>query len=196
MSTDTTNIFDLPTDPTGGGGSNISLNVNEQVQPNPSSQSDTGISLDQSTINQIVNGIQQLGSTGITQLQSRDIPRTTENVVQDPYIQQNYIPPPRPTVVKDYINDYPETNEIISNYNRQSKQVSQLDELYEEIQIPLMIAILYFIFQLPAFKKIIFKYFPVLFFKDGNMNIYGYLFTSSLFGILYYLISKLAIHLT
>lgn len=196
MDTNSTNIHELPTDPTGGGGSNISLNVNEQMQQNLPSQSDMGISLDQSTINQIVNGLQQLGSTGITQLQSRDIPRTTENVVQDPYIQANYIPPPQPNSVKDYINEYPEKNEIISNYNRQTKHLSHLDQLYEEIQIPLMIIILYFIFQLPAFKKMIFKYFPILFFKDGNMNIYGYLFTSLLFGILYYLISKLAIHLT
>lgn len=196
MDTNSTSIHELPTDPTGGGGSNISLNVNEQMQQNLPSQSDTGISLDQSTINQIVNGLQQLGSTSITQLQSRDIPRTTENVVQDPYVQANYIPPPQPNSVKDYINEYPEKNEIISNYNRQTKHLSQLDQLYEEIQIPLMIIILYFIFQLPAFKKMIFKYFPILFFKDGNMNIYGYLFTSLLFGILYYLISKLAIHLT
>lgn len=197
MDTNSTSIHELPTDPTGGGGSNISLNINETMGGQaPPSLEGGGISLDQTTINQIVNSLQQASVAGVTQLQSRDIPRTTETVVQDPYVQQNYIPPPHPTVIKDYINDYPDTDDIIKNNNRHSNQMNQLDQLYEEIQIPLMIAILYFLFQLPAFRKIIFKYFPVLFFKDGNLNLYGFLFMSSLFGILYYLISKLAIHLT
>ena len=195
MDTNSTSIHELPTDPTGGGGSNISLNINETMGGAPPSL-EGGISLDQTTINQIVNSLQQASVAGVTQLQSRDIPRTTETVVQDPYVQQNYIPPPHPTVIKDYINDYPDTDDIIRNNNRHSNQMNHLDQLYEEIQIPLMIAILYFLFQLPAFRKIIFKYFPVLFFKDGNLNLYGFLFMSSLFGILYYLISKLAIHLT
>ena len=192
MDTNSTSIHELPTDPTGGGGSNISLSIKENIQGQPL---EGGISLDQTTINQIVNGLQQASSTGATQLHSRDIPRVTESVVQDPFVQQNYIPPPQPTVMKDYIN-YPETDEIVSDYNRKANQTNQLDQLYDEIQIPLMIAILYFLFQLPAFRKILFMYFPVLFFKDGNLNLYGYLFMSTLFGILYYLISKLAIHLT
>ena len=196
MDTNSTSIHELPTDPTGGGGSNISLNINETMggQGPPSLEGGGGISLDQTTINQIVNSLQQASVAGVTQLQSRDIPRATESVVQDPYVQQNYIPPPH--VVKDYISDYQETDEIISDHNYRSNQMNDLDKLYEEIQIPLMIAILYFLFQLPAFRKIIFKYFPVLFFKDGNLNLYGFLFVSSLFGILYYLISKLAVHLT
>lgn len=196
MDTNSTSIHELPTDPTGGGGSNISLNINETMGGQAPPSLEGGISLDQTTINQIVNSLQQASVAGVTQLQSRDIPRATESVVQDPYVQQNYIPPPHPTVIKDYINDYPDTDDIIRNNNRHSNQMNQLDQLYEEIQIPLMIAILYFLFQLPAFRKIIFKYFPVLFFKDGNLNLYGFLFMSSLFGILYYLISKLAIHLT
>jgi hypothetical protein len=183
-------------DPTGGGGSNISLNVKESTSQGQGSMENSSISLDQTTINQIVNGLQQASSSGATQLHSRDIPITTDSVMNDPYVQQNYIPPPRPTVIKDYIKEYSDTNKMIENHNTRSKQVNQLDQLYDEIQIPLMIAILYFLFQLPAFRKIIFKYFPVLFFKDGNLNLYGYLFTSSLFGILYYLISKMAIHLT
>jgi len=194
MDTNSTSIHELPTDPTGGGGSNISLNINETVGGQAPSLEGGGISLDQTTINQIVNSLQQASVAGVTQLQSRDIPRTTENVVQDPYVQQNYIPPTH--VVKDYITDYQDTDEMITNHNYRSNQMNDLDKLYEEIQIPLMIAILYFLFQLPAFRKLIFKYFPVLFFKDGNLNLYGFLFMSSLFGILYYLISKLAIHLT
>ena len=197
MSSDTTSIMDLPTDPTGGGsiGGNVSLSINEtnQVIPNANVGSQgQGVSLDQSTINQIVNGLQQASSAGLTQLQSRDIPRNTENLMQDPQIQPNYIPPNRET--EDYIGDYEDNDEIISKYNRRVEQESSLDQLYDEIQVPLLICILYFLFQLPIFRRLLFKYFPVLFFKDGNINIYGYLFTSILFGVLYYFISKVTTH--
>ena len=200
MSSDTTSIMDLPTDPTGGGsiGGNVSLSINETNQVvagggNVGGQGQgQGVSLDQSTINQIVNGLQQASSAGLTQLQSRDIPRNTENIMQDPQIQVNYIPPNRET--EDYIGDYEENDEIISKYNTRVHQDSSLDQLYDEIQVPLLICILYFLFQLPFFKRLLFKYFPVLFFKDGNINIYGYLFTSVLFGTLYYFISKVTTH--
>ena len=183
MSSDTTSIMDLPTDPTGGGsiGGNVSLSINEtnQVIPNANvGGQGQGVSLDQSTINQIVNGLQQASSAGLTQLQSRDIPRNTENIIQDPQIQPNY----------------EDNDEIISKYNRRVEQDSSLDQLYDEIQVPLLICILYFLFQLPIFRRLLFKYFPVLFFRDGNINIYGYLFTSVLFGTLYYFISKVTTH--
>ena len=197
MSSDTTSIMDLPTDPTGGGsiGGNVSLSINEtnQVIPNANvGGQGQGVSLDQSTINQIVNGLQQASSAGLTQRQSRDIPRNTENIIQDPQIQPNYIPPNRET--EDYIGDYEDNDEIISKYNRRVEQDSSLDQLYDEIQVPLLICILYFLFQLPIFRRLLFKYFPVLFFRDGNINIYGYLFTSVLFGTLYYFISKVTTH--
>ena len=199
MSGNTTSILDLPTDPTGGGsiGGNISLSANEKntiIASGGGNDTNTpSLSLDQTTINQIVNGLQQASSSGLTQLQSRDIPRNIENIVQDPQIQPNYIP----QISKenqDYIKDYEENEDIISNYNKRTEQGNNLDQLYDEIQIPLLICVLYFLFQLPIFKRYLNKYFPILFFKDGNINIYGYLFTSALFGLFYYLLSKVMVH--
>jgi hypothetical protein len=190
---DTTSILDLPTDPVGGGsiGGNISFTANERI--GDSSVGGPPVSLDQTTINQIVNGLQQASSSGMTQLQSRDIPRTTESITHDPQIQANYIPP---ATNEDYIKDYTDTEDIVSGYNKQEERNNNLDNLYNEIQIPLMIGIIYFLFQLPVFRKYLFQYFPILFFKDGNINIYGYLFTSTLFALLYYLLSKMVVYLT
>jgi hypothetical protein len=47
----------------------------------------------------------------------------------------------------------------------------------------------YFLLQLPYIKKLLITYIPILFFKDGNINIYGNLFMSILFGIVYYILS-------
>ena len=194
MSSDTTSIMDLPTDPTGGGsiGGNISLSANEKHVPfNQNSMGTGGVSLDQTTINQIVSGLQQASSTGATQLASRDIPRNTENISHDAQIQPNYIPPQSNN---DYITEEEENDEIVQNYNKRSQQGDSLDQLYEELQIPLLISVLYFLFQLPIFKRYLYKFFPALFSKDGNINLYGFAFTSSLFGMLYYLLSKIMTH--
>jgi hypothetical protein len=193
MSSDSTSIMDLPTDPVGGGsiGGNISLSANEKIGPGPSSGIPSNVSLDQTTIQQIVNGLQQASSTGATQLPSRDIPRSTESIMQDPQVQQNYIPP---ASNKDYITEQEDNEDIINNYNKNEKYGDSLDQLYDEIQIPLLIAVLYFLFQLPIFKRYLYKFFPALFSKDGNVNLYGFIFTSALFGMLYYLLSKTMTH--
>ncbi len=188
MSSDSTSINDLPTDPVGGGtiGGGISLQVNENFS---AQQQMPKMSLDQQTISQIVSGLQQASVSGATQLPSRDIPQNIENITHDPQIQPTYIPS---TTQKDYINEYDESNEdIIASYNKHLKGNDSLDELYEEIQIPLFISLLYFLFQLPIFKKYLYKFFPALFSSDGNINIYGLIFMSALFGMIYYLLSKI-----
>ena len=134
--TDTTSIHDLPTNPVGGGNiaNNVSLSANEipnigNPTPIPS------LTLDQSTISQIVNGIQQASATGATLLPSRDIPRNTESITNDPSIQPNYIPSNQ---TNDYIKDYNTPQEMIDNYNKNIKQSNSLDDLYEEFQTPLL----------------------------------------------------------
>jgi hypothetical protein len=190
MSADTTSINDLPADPASGVSGNISLSVNEMKQSSDP-QSSPALALDQTTINQIVNGLQQASATGATQLMSRDIPQNTQGYTQDAQIQPTYIPQSSNV---DYIKDYEDNADIINNYNRRMDNSNTLDQLYDELQIPLLIAVLFFLFQLPIFKKFLFQYFPILFFKDGNVNIYGYVFTSVLFGLLYYLLFKIMTH--
>ena len=191
MSDNSTNINDLPTNPTGGGsiGGNISFSASEQPrnQGQGQGQNQSTMSLDQTTINQIVSGLQQASSTGATQLQSRDIPRTTENLTQDEQIQPNFIPK---TNNNDYITEAEENDDIINNYNNKKTSNDNLDNLYDELQTPLLIAVLYFLFQLPFFRKFLFKFGPALFAKDGNINLYGYVFTSILFGLIYFILSK------
>jgi len=186
MST-TTSIMDLPTDPVNGGsvGGNINMITTEISSGETNNQTNNPISLDQSTISQIVNSLQHASNTGATSLPSRDIPNNTEGLTQDVSIQPNYIPPPQ---VEDYINDTDE--DIIGNYNRQEKIENSLDSIYDEIQGPLLLAILYFIFQLPIIKKTLCKYMPFISNNDGNYNLNGLFFTCSLFGFTYYSLSK------
>lgn len=193
----TTNIMDLPTDPANGGSMNNNINlVASESQTNAqNSQNTSSINLDQTTINQIVNGLQQATASGATQLKSRDIPMTTNNLTTDMSIQPNFIPPiTNNNEELDYIKNYQETEDIIKEYNSGIEQKNSLDDIYNEIQVPILLAVLYFLFQLPFFRKFLFSYFPILFSKDGNLNLNGYIFMSTLFGILYYLLNKVNTH--
>ena len=188
---DTTSIMDLPMDPTGGGTqNNISISSSETatVQPN-----NNNISLDQTTISQIVNGLQQASISGATQLRSRDISMTTDGHTQDPYVQPNYVPPVQQP--RDYIKDSDETNEeILNSYNQQMRNSNNLEDMYSEIQLPILMTTLYFLFQLPFFRRNLLNLLPFLFSTDGNYNINGYLFTSGLFGLIFYMLNKVITH--
>ncbi len=189
---DTTNILDLPTDPAGGGNTTNNINISANEIKQQPTQNNTGISLDQTTISQIVNGLQQASITGATQLPSRDIPMTTNSITTDPYVQPNYVP--EINNQPDYIKNYETGEDIINNYNKNAQNSDSLDEMYNEIQTPLLLAVLYFLFQLPFFRKNLYTYFPVLFSVDGNLNINGFLFTSILFGLLFYMLNKVTTH--
>jgi len=205
MSSDSTSILDLPTDPVGGG--NITLNASEnvvqkqmqqsQMQPSQTQQPNQGqtpnFSLDQTTISQIVSGLQQAATAGATQLPSRDIPMNTSGHSNDAQVQPNYVPMHERQA--DYIKDYEQTSDdMIDNYNKNVNRSNSLDDMYNEIQTPLLLAVLYFLFQLPFFRRFLFSYFPILFSNDGNFNINGFLFTSVLFGLLFYLLNKVTHH--
>ena len=199
----TTSILDLPTDPVGGSNSsnNISMNAQEnpaELQGVPQNQSGNSLnennassmSLDQTTINQIVSGLQQATISGSTQLPSRDIPTNTNNVSIDPEVVPNYVPP-APQNQADYIKDYEKNDTILHNYSKQKETAHSLDKLYDELHKPLLLAVLYFFFQLPFFKNTLHTYIPRLFSNDGNYNINGHLFTSLLFGTSFYVFMKI-----
>ena len=83
---------------------------------------------------------------------------------------------------------------MIDEYNKGAQQQNSLDDMYNEIQTPLLLAVLYFLFQLPFFRKFLFSYFPILFSNDGNFNINGFIFSSVLFGLLFYTLNKVTNH--
>jgi len=80
--------------------------------------------------------------------------------------------------------------------NKKQNSLDSLDVFYNEFQLPLLVSILYFLFQLPIFRKIIKKTLPSLFNNDLNPNLYGYLFNSVLFASIFYILVKLVNQIT
>jgi hypothetical protein len=126
-------------------------------------------------------------------LPSRDIPMSTTNYSQDEEIHANYIPtPPKNKRVKDYIKEYDETESTRIREHESSKfRQHWIEEAFRSYQLPLLIAILYFIFQMNVVSRVLFLYlgkFGWFYQENGAMNVYGMLFKSILFASVYWVI--------
>lgn len=125
--------------------------------------------------------------SGNTTLPSRDIPNNTLGIASDSQTQPNYIP--KSDVNRDYIQNYENSNDFLEYKQRELNKEDTSDFIYEQMKIPILIACLFFIFQLPFTKEFFFKNAAILFQADGNYNLYGYIFTSVFFGIFYYMLT-------
>ena len=119
--------------------------------------------------------------TQTVKLPERDIPRETLQHTVDPQAhvqfmpprQADYIPPPPPPSSKwDYA------------------------KLYDEFRVPMMIALMYFVFQLDAFQGMLKRLIPSLFSDAGNLTSKGMFVKSGLFGSAYYTLTLLMQHLS
>ena len=164
----TTSISDLPS---GNQTENVKLSINES-------------NIDMSNI---FKEVQNIGSKGNLNLPTRDIPIDPTNVSMDKESSNpNYIP-----AHEDYINDiYEPHNTMIENQRKKENREDSLEILYNELQIPILLGLLFFIFQIPNFNNLLNKYFVFLFKNDGNLSFQGYIFKSILFAITFYAIDK------
>ena len=143
--------------------------------------------------NELISQIQQASAYGSTGLPSRDIPMEPLKVANDVQIQPNYIPPPQ--VHEDYIKNSISPQNLIETNIKQTKNDANIDKIFGEFQLPLIIALLFFLFQLPIVKQYNKKMLPFLFKTDGNPNLYGYLVNSVLFASSVYILLKLIAYL-
>ena len=150
-------------------------------------QRDNDPAINQQNLNQFVTGIQQASAAGMTGLPARDIPQNQEGLTRDHQMKPNYIPSNENV---DYIREQQNNEDIIREYARRQQKTDSLDNMYNELQIPILIAVLYFSFQLPIVRKNLFKFLPSLFSKDGNPNLSGYIANSLIFACLYFGLTK------
>jgi hypothetical protein len=124
-----------------------------------------------------------LKQMGHMRLPSRDIPMDQIQYQQDEEIQPNYIP--KPKLTKDYVREYEEAAEKNAKRHEKTKhQAEQIESAMTDFQLPVLVAILFFLFQIPLIHSLMYKYMSTLpiFHSDGNLNFYGILIKSIMFG--------------
>ena len=190
----TTNISELPNQHSQN---NVVLNVKEQQQPiqpqvytpQPPSQAPQNQMVQQPMMQQQMLPQQQIlpQQQQQTNLQNRDIPQTTEQFNQQDQIRPNYVPEQE---MDDYIGDEDTLHSMMQQNRQQENKRDRMDMLYDELQGPVMVMILFFLFQMPFVKKLLLKQIPTLFSADGNYTLTGYIATTAMFGGAYFGLNK------
>ena len=130
---------------------------------------------------QLTSVLKDASASGATVLPSRDIPKNTISIQNDRQIQPDFIPEQE----NDYIGDILNKEKIISQQQKKQNTSDNLEYIFQIIQMPLLVGILYFIFQLPYIRQTIFSMFPNLYNKDGSQKLSGFIFNSVMFSCLY-----------
>ncbi len=147
-----------------------------------------GLMPQQNAINTVVNGLQNVQYS--TDLPNRDIPMNTNHITHDNTTRPNYVPEADPNK-RDYIGEEESLQEMIEKNRKQEKEMFEINELYDELTTPILVMVIYFIFQLPFLKKLMLKHLPSFFSADKNLNFSGYFFKTVLFGGTFYGLTKL-----
>lgn len=207
---DTTSLDDLPINPAiDMGQGNVQLAVAENVKINNANSeidmrrmeeerrqlvtqvNNSQPNMGSNEMNQFISGLQQASAKGMLNMPSRDIPQISSQVAMDTQARSDYVPQ---ASNHDYIGQTMSNDEIIKYHQNKQRQENTVDVMYEELQTPILISILFFIFQLPLIRKQLFKFFPSLLKSDGNPSLGGYLYSSLLFGTGYYVLNKIMKH--
>lgn len=180
----------------------------QSQQPQPQSQQpQLQMPPSSNIMNEMISGLQRASASGMTNLPSRDIPMNTSNIMNDAQINTNFIPNPQAQAHAQghQINQYgPRSTMSSNNYIEEHEQDmtseekyrksqfvnSHAENIYKLIQIPVIVGILYFAFQLPVTRKYVCKFIPSVFNSDGNYNISGLIFMSALFAGSFFGLSK------
>jgi len=147
-----------------------------------------GFNLSPDDLSKIVTGLQKASQSNLTSLPSRDIPTSHDRIVMDEQAYNtNYIP-------KESSNDYIKDGSSYENLLKQQFETDKLQrenlDFFDEIKTPILLSILFFIFQLPIIRRTLLDKIPSLFLTDGNMSFNGLMMMSILYGTMYYLINK------
>ena len=167
-------------------GNNISMDINERVpentivqapvQPPIAAPQHQQYAMSNDMVSEIVNGVR--ASKDATSLPSRDIPMDTTQLTNDQHMQPSYLPDEHGS---DYIKQYDDFTTLAQQQKDIVDKDSQMESLYQSLQLPLLVGVLFFLFQLPFMRKQLFVRVPSLFLRDGQPKISGFLVLTSLF---------------
>lgn len=106
---------------------------------------------------------------------------------QDEHMIPNHVPSVKLTT--DYLKEHEDKMKTLaSEHKKEQYQKDLIESAYAEFQIPILIGVMFFLFQMPFINLFLFKNlaFLKIFDEDGNLNLYGLIFKSTLFGLVYF----------
>ena len=143
-------------------------------------------------MNEVLQGVQRASANGMTMIPTRDIPMNPNSYTHDDQSRPNYVPEKSVHFAdgRDYIKEHASMESIVRANARQSNQLDTIEAIYYDLQMPILIGVLYFIFQMPVFRAQLLHFLPSLFGEDGNFKIIGLTATSAMFAGTFFVIMK------
>jgi hypothetical protein len=205
---DTTSIDDLPLSSQtaglggnyGGGGGGAPLIYSPNVSTDPSFQNQQHQQqIPGNVMNDVLQGVQRASANGMTMIPTRDIPMNPNSFTHDDQARPNYVPQPKTVHFqddggaggeRDYIREHTSMESIVRANARQSNQIDTIEAIYYDLQMPILLGVLYFIFQMPVFRAQLLHFLPSLFGEDGNFKMIGLTATSAMFAGSFFVIMK------
>jgi hypothetical protein len=122
-------------------------------------------------------------------LPSHDIPMKYQ--AQDEQLQPNYVPTQKSAA--DYVQEYQNsTDRKLREYEERKRQEKAASNIFDEYQVPIMVAMLFFVFNLPIVNSTLKQYsFLSIYNSDGNFNAGGLVLKCALFGGVFYSLQKI-----
>jgi hypothetical protein len=206
---DTTSIDDLPLSSQtaglggnyGGGGGGAPLIYSPNVSTDPSFQNQQHQQqIPGNVMNDVLQGVQRASANGMTMIPTRDIPMNPNSFTHDDQARPNYVPQPKTVHFqddggaggeRDYIREHTSMESIVRANARQSNQIDTIEAIYYDLQMPILLGVLYFIFQMPVFRAQLLHFLPSLFGEDGNFKMIGLTATSAMFAGSFFVIMKI-----
>ena len=141
----------------GGGGGGAPLIYSPNVGGDPM-MSHGPTQIPGSVMNEVMQGVQRASANGMTMIPTRDIPMNPNSFTHDDQARPNYVPEKSVHFAdggaggRDYIKDHESMESIVRANARQSNQLDTIEAIYYDLQMPILMGVLYFIFQMPVFR--------------------------------------------
>jgi len=174
----TTDLADLPALPIDGEPVQLHTMEKNVAVDNPAAKLHDERERDTKDMNALVTSIQTASATGALQLPQRDVPQSQDHLTHDSQVRANYVPP----AGADYIGAGPTSDEIMRQHAAKQKAHDAGDRTLDMLQMPIILSILYFAFQMPIIRKFAYDKLPFLFSKDGNPTTVGSAIASMAFA--------------
>jgi len=134
---------------------------------------------------ELLAGIKKASSHGATALPTASLSEPDrKDHTHDTEARCDYLPPPSR---QHFIPDGDDRQQAAYESNRAAEKNS---DAVNEFYVPILLAIVYFLFQLPFFKQHIGGLTQAFTTPAGNLSVMGILFASTLYGFLYYACNK------
>lgn len=145
----------------------------------------------------MVNNLESASKQGLTSL-AEDIPKQTTHITHDTQAVVNEIPEPPQVEANatpiDYIKNFATQEDVINQLSKQENKETTVEYILEEIKIPILVAIFFYVFHNKKFHKIILSKVPAFFNDTGGLSTNGLLALSAMFGVTYYSALKVLKH--